>query len=322
MERMQTKDPLLPRPPSSEELERVRETLRRAESSYELLFEQAAEGIYFTDLSGVIDAANPRFCAMLGRAQGEVVGTSCGDFQGREDRRLLPERLAAVRAMRTLRGERALERADGSSFVAEVSSQLLPNDRILVMVRDITERKRAEEALRRSEANLQAVLAGNPDAVVVHVRGVVRFANPAALALLETASGEILGTRVVEWIHEGAVDVTLERIEASNRAGTALPPWECKMLRRRGGPVEAEARAIGVTFDGEPAILLVVRDIRERKRVERQLLVAERMASVGALAAGVAHEIKTPLLPHDEPRGRVCEAGRAREWGRARGRRR
>ena len=131
----------------NEETEDIPESLRR-ESSYALLYEHAVDGIYFTDLDGRIDAANPRYCAMLGLPPEKVVGQSCGAFQAPEDRARLSERLMLVRKLKALRGERILLRGDGTTFAAEVSSQTLPNDRILVIVRDITERRHAEEALR------------------------------------------------------------------------------------------------------------------------------------------------------------------------------
>ena len=285
-----------PLPPvgDSAELDLFREDLRRAESSYALLYEHSADGIYFTDLAGVIDAANPGYCTMLRLARADVVGQSCGTFQVEEDRALLGERLASVRAHLTLRGERMLLRGDGTTFAAEVTSQLLPNDRILVMVRDITERRRAEEAVRRSEENFRAVLEGNPDAVLVYVAGVIRFANASALALFGATRNQVLGTNVLAWIDPSDREEAARRV----RSGTArevMPHWEFRILGLGAERIEVEGRGTSISFDGEPAVLALFRDIRDRKNVERRLRLAEKMASVGTLAAGVAHEINNPL---------------------------
>ena len=277
----------------NEELESVPEILMQ---SYALLYEHAADGIYFTDLDGLIDAANPRYCAMLGLPRAAVVGQSCGVFQAPEDRAQLRARLALVRRMTTLRGERTLLRADGTTFPAEVSSQILPNDRILVIVRDITERRRAEEALRQSEKNFRVALGQSPDAVVIHVKGRVRFVNEATLKLLGTTQEDMLARNVLEWTHPDDREEVRQRLQWIAATGAQASPRQFRLVDVRGETVEVESHGSALTFDGESALLSVLRDIRPRKHIERQLLISERMASVGVLAAGIAHEINNPLF--------------------------
>jgi len=78
-------------------------------------------------------------------------------------------------------------------------------------------------------------------------------------------------------------------------AGERLPPAEYVGRRVDGTPVSLEISSIRTEVDGRPAVLAFGRDVDERKRIQAELLQADRMATVGTLAAGVAHEINNPL---------------------------
>lgn len=125
--------------------------LRRSEEQYRAFFELAPEGIFIADLDGRYTDVNRAGAAMLGYERHELVGKSITDL-------LRPEDVERLRASREVQlrggvevGEWELRRADGSHLPAEVSAKMLPDGRWQGFVRDISERRRAAEALRELE---------------------------------------------------------------------------------------------------------------------------------------------------------------------------
>jgi PAS domain S-box-containing protein len=162
---------------------------------------------------------------------------------------------------------------------------------------DVTERREATEVLRRSEARFRALVENCPDAVAVHRSGRFIFANRRMLDLLGYENApDLVGTLLLESIHPDDYAVVIEDVRAlAGGAAEALPLREVRLLRRDGKAVVAELASLTLSFEGEPAIFAVVRDITDRKRLQTRLAHTERMASLGTLAAGVAHEINNPL---------------------------
>jgi two-component system, cell cycle sensor histidine kinase and response regulator CckA len=154
-------------------------------------------------------------------------------------------------------------------------------------------RRRAEDALRRSESSFRQMIERSPDGLVVHDGGAIVYANAAVCRLL--GREDLRGTRAIDLVHpEDRPSVTALQAELGS-AATAAPLRERRFLREDGGTVVAEVTALAVTFEGTPSILEVIRDVTERRNLQERLLLADRMASVGTLAAGVAHEINNPL---------------------------
>jgi PAS domain S-box-containing protein len=157
------------------------------------------------------------------------------------------------------------------------------------------EQREAAAALQKTELRFRALIEGLPDLVFVVSDGKLAYMNPLALGTLGNGSPEgMIGQPIESIIHPDDRASTIERI-AEVIAGAKLPLVERRLLRRDGSPVDVQLSEQSVLFDGRVAVVTVARDVSEQKKTQNQLLVSERMASVGMLAAGVAHEINNPL---------------------------
>ncbi|MCY1076441.1 PAS domain-containing protein [Archangium lansingense] len=244
------------------------------------------------------------------------VNESCARFfqcdmeslRGRTDAELLPAMTAArlrredkavLSTGQPLQSEQVVPAPDGTPHYWLNHKFLLrdTNGRQLLggVSIDITARKQAEKALRRSEESFRALIEGLPEAIFAHRGGRLLYINPAGLAFLDQRSVEdVAGMSLLELIHLDDRAEAATVLEGSLEKGPATTR-EVRFLRTRGPMMSAELSAMRLLFDGEPATVVSARNITERKQMQARLLLADRLASVGTLASGVAHEINNPL---------------------------
>ncbi|HEX8282417.1 MAG TPA: PAS domain S-box protein [Pyrinomonadaceae bacterium] len=131
------------------------EALRRSESNYRLLMEQASDGIHTYDTRGNIIEANSKLCEMLGYTHGELLRLNVADLIPDEDLADAPIRFDRLAAGETVLTERRLRRKDGALLPVEISGRMVSGGVLQAIVRDVSERKRAEEALREAYGELE-----------------------------------------------------------------------------------------------------------------------------------------------------------------------
>ena len=163
-------------------------------------------------------------------------------------------------------------------------------------VTDITERKRAEHLLRQSEERYRRLIAVSPYAIVVIRGDRILFANDQAIKLFGAVkAGEILSRSVMDLFHPDHHAAIRERIHELVEGRAQVPMLEEKIVTLSGRSVDAEVSAARFVDEEGPAILVMLQDISERKRLQQQLRKTERIAELGTVASGMAHEIGTPM---------------------------
>jgi len=164
------------------------------------------------------------------------------------------------------------------------------------MLRDISERLCAEEALKRSERSFRTLIEQSPDAIAVHRAGRFVYVNPAMIRLLGYESHtDLVGQPVSMIVHPEDRALVAERIREMMAKRALAPPREERFLRKDGSVVYAEVVAMPLEYQGELAIVAIGRDLTERKELTARMMQMDRMIAVGTLAAGVGHEINNPL---------------------------
>ena len=160
---------------------------------------------------------------------------------------------------------------------------------------DVTEQARAEEALRRSEANFRTLIERSPTAVFAHRDGKIVYVNPPMLAMVGyKRADELIGREALDLMLPEDRDLARAAIERTRVEGESVLK-AARMRRRDGSHVYFESEAVRLEFDGHPSNVVFARDVTERREMFARIAVADRMLSVGTLAAGVAHEINNPL---------------------------
>ena len=160
---------------------------------------------------------------------------------------------------------------------------------------DATDAVRADESVRRSEHNFRTLIDGAPIATFVHREGQFVYLNRAAVTLLGfTDTKQIVGTSVFDYVHpEGREDLRARMQELPAQGSTSFAGL--KLVRADGATVVVEGQAMLLDYDGQPCHVVMCQDVTERDMVFARIAMADRMLSIGTLAAGVAHEINNPL---------------------------
>jgi len=185
---------------------------------------------------------------------------------------------------------------DGSVGWFELVMQPVPEG-VLIFSLDITELKKTELALRSSEERFRKLFEYGTDAYFISdLRGTLLDINKVSEELTGHFREELLGQNFQELNLLDSNILSKEFIEFQDIAlGRATEPAECTLIRKDGKRVNVNVRTVPVTIAGEKIIIVTVRDISEQKRMEEMLFQSEKMASLGTLAAGIAHEINNPL---------------------------
>ena len=192
--------------------------------------------------------------------------------------------------------QRALN-AGAADFL--VKSQLTPT-LLERSIRYALQHARTLEELRRSQESFRSLIERLPDGICVLHEDRIVYVNPALVSIVGCSSaGELLGRTGTEMsdvaLHPEDLASLPGDLQQAMREGRPVPPWEIRLLRKTGGTVSVEISQVPGVFEGRPCLIRTVRDLTERKQLEARLMRADRMASLGTLAAGIAHEINNPL---------------------------
>jgi PAS domain S-box-containing protein len=238
------------------ERNRAAAALRDSELRYRALIDHAADGIMITDLATNCLEANPGICTMLGYEPGELVGMQTRDFILGGGERPLAAQIEAMLAGETARSERLVRRKDGSTMWVEISARRIDEDRLQGIVRDISERKRAEE-LVAARSRQQEALAE---------LGRVALADGSVQGLLDRAAA--LVAEVLDVEYAGALELQRGSAELLLRAGAG---WGKDLLGARAAGSDREHEA-GCALVSEAPV--VVEDVAAETRFAESPLFA------------------------------------------------
>ena len=276
----------------------ARRRLEDSERKFRLLAESSQAMIALYQEEGAI-YLNPEFIRLSEYSPEELKRKPLTDVVHPEDRdRIVSYRDRRPRAESVpARYETRLVTKSGKIRWVDVRSTVLEiagKPTILSTGLDITDRKLREQSLSESEARLRSLMEHLADGVGLIVDGNIVYANAALGRLLGYSTAELTGRPSLELI------VPADRQRAANRiagltAGAAEYPSEYRMVRRDGTPVPVLVSSRPMEYDGRPALLSIVRDLTEQRRLEEQLRQTHRLESVGQLAGGVAHNFNNAL---------------------------
>jgi len=285
------------------------EELKAEEEKYRHLVEDINDG-YLVVLGNKVLFANKRVAEFLGAPLAEIIGGSFLQHltpDSREKARQIYERTRRAEPPPEIE-EFAIQRENGSSVPLEVRFKEVTYEgerAYSMLLRDVTERRRAEEALRESEGRLRALIDNAPDGIWVHdLEAKFIDGNKKAEELIGYSREELIGKNFLEvgLLPEEYLPTAVAALDKSIK-GEPSGPDEYQLIRKDGSRVSVEITSIPAERGGKVEVMGIARDITERKRAEEEMALlyhdtkdkAERLA----VTAELTHIIVSSLNVED-----------------------
>ena len=297
--------------------------LKQSEAKYRLLYNETPVLLHSIDRNGILVEVNDYWLKTLGYERGEVIGKKVADFFTEASRKYSQEVVQPAFFRDGIAKDVSYQFVRKNGEVVDVLlSATAERDasgavvRSLAVIEDVTERKRAEAALRESEERFKAITMTASDAILLmDDRGKLVHWNPAAGRMFGYSAEEALGKDLHLFLaprrlHKNYLE-GFENFVKTGQGPVINKAVELAAHRKDGTEFPIEVSTSGMNINGRWHALGIVRDITERKQLEQQLLKSEKLKSIGTLAGGIAHDFNNLLqgifgyismakLTHDE----------------------
>jgi two-component system, cell cycle sensor histidine kinase and response regulator CckA len=285
------------------QIHRMRRRLIRGEELFRLISENAADMIAVVDMEGRRVFNSFSYERVLGYSLEELQKSSSFEQIHPEDREKVAQ--AAEEARRTGVGKPLEYRArhkDGSWRVLESTASVIRDSKghpenFVIVNRDVTERKRSAEALRQSEAGFRSVVEDAPYGIYrASLSGELLLVNSALKKMLGyTSQEELLRTNLASGIYRYPLEH--QKVNEVLLHEESFKDLEVEWKRKDGAPITVRCSGCPIKDDtGAVAYIEVfAEDVTERRALERQLRMAQKMEAVGRLSGGIAHDFNNLL---------------------------
>jgi len=268
---------------------------------------EAAHGARIGVAIALIDPAAPRLL-YASDAIADIIGWPVAEvMSGNPMRFVAPETIEHVyeRFARRARGEMGqmsyeltVIRKDGTRVPIEVAASRATLDgkpTVVAFVTDVSARDNADEERRRSDVRFKELVERAPEPIGIARNDHFVWCNPAYLAMLGYPSPQALYDTPIARLLPRDEEASRHRREGVILEGGDVGPATYHARRFDGTTVIVETTSASCVFEGKPSVLTMARDVTDKKRLEAQLIQADRLAAIGTMAAGVAHEVNNPL---------------------------
>ena len=283
---------------------RIEDSLRESEARQRSYLDAAMEGFFVTDGQGRYVDVNRAACQTLGYSREEILGWRVPDVvpDGHPLTEASREGFRTVRRAGLFRGEMVLRHKERGAILADVNAVRLNDGRYLGVIRDVTERRRAEEALHATTSRLTALVRALPDlAFILDGNGVYREVVACAdESLLIGPASAIVGQSIRDLMPADPAERLIATLRRTIETGQPQI-IEYQLLVPAGARwFEGRTQALPPGFAPTPKVLLLVRDVTERVQTAERLATAKELAEAanqakGAFLATMSHELRTPL---------------------------
>jgi PAS domain S-box-containing protein len=282
----------------------VEEALLDSEEQYRLLQEHASESILVIQ-DEVIKFANPRAARLLAYTISELSSRQFIELVHPDDRKVAISRyLAAIKSKKLSPANptyRVITKRGNVRWAETTSIKAIWGQKpaVLVFLTDVTERKKAEEALRKSEERYRTILEDMEKGYYeTDLSGDITFVNDSVCGILGYSSKEVTGTNYRRYAYDEENARKMYRYTNSVFRTRRPAKWFSLEYAAKNGEKRFMEVSIAPKFDERREIVGfsgIINDVTERKAIEQQALVTNKLASIGELASGVAHELNNPL---------------------------
>ncbi len=278
------------------ERKQAQEELQRRQEQLQRILDSSGESIVFIDLKGIIIETNQRTAEMFGyTSREELRGKNALELIAPRDHERIKANMArVVKQGITLRNvEYAGHRVDGSEFPIELSTAVLrdasgkPIGHVSI-ASDITERKKAEEALRESEEKFRTFTESAPVAMMIYQDYRCVYANAAAERITGYSAEELSSLRFWDFLHPDFRRMAIEGGKAMERGEEPPKRSEFRIITKNGEERWLDCRSEVIKYQGKRAVLISAMDITERKQAEQALRESEERYRVTFETTGTA----------------------------------
>ncbi|MDD5674314.1 MAG: PAS domain S-box protein [Chitinivibrionales bacterium] len=291
--------------PSGKKEKTAQDQFSESDALYRAIVETSPEAILISDLDGRLIMANHRAALMNGvKDEKEIIGQNFYDFIAPDDRPHARENAQIVFATGILQNlEYAMVRKDGSCFPGELNLSIICDEKgnpryFLRIIRDITQRKKAEEELRQQQHFLASMFSSIQDGISILDKDlIIKNVNPIMEKLYRHAL-PLIGKKCHSAYHGS--DLPCAVCPSRKTLATGLAAYETSPLHDDRGAITGWLELytfplIDIASRELIGVIEYVRDITEKRKAEALIQQTQRMDSIGVLAGGIAHDFNNIL---------------------------